>query len=176
MRPTLVESFRGIQIALAEAIVPELSSIFAQDVAQTIQMLLESLTSEVDTAAENLHSDNEAIAGLLSRAIDAIAALPWRNDQLTALVIEIETALAGRNDDSLAISALTVQNDRLRSALERTLVVFEDMVDPPEIGPLAPVRTAIYAHLREVAVRGWSFWDISSFRERMAQVRPTPRG
>jgi hypothetical protein len=33
------------------------------------------------------------------------------------------------------------------------------------------VRTEAYRHLRQLAVRGWSFFDVSGFRERMARAR-----
>lgn len=171
MRPTALESLRGIQSGLVEAVAPELSSAYAQDVAQTIQMLLESLAGEADTAAHNLRADNEALATLLSQANTAIGALPMRNERLSAFVSEIEGVLAESDDGSLAVSALTVRNDGLRSTLERLLMAFEDLVDQPGMQVLNAVRAAIYAHLRRVAVRGWSFWDVSSFRERMARVK-----
>jgi hypothetical protein len=36
------------------------------------------------------------------------------------------------------------------------------------------LRSDAYRHLREVAARGWSFWDVFSFRERMARFPFTP--
>jgi hypothetical protein len=33
------------------------------------------------------------------------------------------------------------------------------------------VRREIYTHLRDVSLRGWSFWDVSSFRGRIAEAR-----
>ena len=38
---------------------------------------------------------------------------------------------------------------------------------------LMSLRSDAYRHLREVAARGWSFWDVFSFRERMARLRAT---
>ena len=52
MRPNGVESIRAVQSALAEVIAPELTSPFAQDAAQTLQMLLESLAADWDSAAD----------------------------------------------------------------------------------------------------------------------------
>ena len=171
MRPNALESLRGIQSALLEAIGPELTSMYAHDVAQTAQMLLESLACEADTAAHDLRADNETLAALLRQAKTAIEAPPPRNERLSSLVPEIESLLAEPDGGSLAISALTVRNDRLCFTLERLLVAFEDLVGQPDMQTLSPVRAAIYAHLRQIAVRGWSFWDVSSFRERMARVR-----
>ena len=54
MRPKGIESIRAIQSALAEVIAPALISPFAQDAAQTLQMLLESLAAEWDSAADQL--------------------------------------------------------------------------------------------------------------------------
>jgi hypothetical protein len=38
---------------------------------------------------------------------------------------------------------------------------------------MVAMRSDAYRHLREVAGRGWSFWDVSHFRERMARLRAT---
>ncbi len=38
---------------------------------------------------------------------------------------------------------------------------------------LMAARSDAYRHLREVAARGWSFWDVFSLRERMARFRET---
>jgi hypothetical protein len=79
MRPNGLESLRAVQAALAEVIAPELSSAFAQDAAQTVQMLLESLASEWDTAAEQLSLDNETLERLLSASRDAMVSIPPGN-------------------------------------------------------------------------------------------------
>ena len=84
MRPTGPESVRAIQAALAEVIVPELASAFAQDAAGTVQMLLESIAGEWDTAAEDLRNDNEALRALLSTSRDAIKQAAASNENLSA--------------------------------------------------------------------------------------------
>ena len=171
MRPTGIESLRGVQAALMEVIAPELQSAFAQDAARTLQMMLESLANDWDTAAENLHRDNRALRDLLSQTREAIGSLPQSNDRLGALVKQIDSALAGPAGESLAITHLSAENERWRELVERTLVELEDAALEAAFLVLMPVRKAIYAHLREVAARGWSFWDIMSFRERMARLR-----
>ena len=169
MRPNGVESIRGIQAALTEVVSPEVQSEFTRNVLQTIQMLLESLAGEWDTAAEDLHKDNRKLADLLLLSAQAIRALPHSNDQLTSIVDEVEDVVSGEEQQSLVVSTMTATNNQLLATLERVLAVFGDGIDDAEYAGLAPVRRAIYQHLREVAVRGWSFWDAASFRERMAR-------
>ncbi len=138
---------------------------------QIIQALLESLAGDWDTAAENLRSDNQALGDLLARSLEAIRLLPERDTELASVVPDIESVLAEPADSSLVISNLTARNDRLRAVLERALVAFEGLIDDPAYADLVSVRRAIHRHLRDVAVRGWSFWDVSSFRQRIEQVR-----
>jgi hypothetical protein len=171
MRPTGLESIRAIQAALADIIAPELTSAFAQDAAGTLQMLLESLAGDWDTAAEDLRCDNEALSVLLAASRDALdSALPG-NKSLASTVTDIENRLREIQDDSLTLSSLASRNHALRALLERILVAFEDLTGQSEYEKIDGMRQDIYAHLRKVATRGWSFWDISSFRERMVAVR-----
>ena len=171
MRPNGVESIRGIQVALTEVLSPEIQFEFTRNVLQTIQMLLESLAGEWDTAAEDLHNDNRKLADLLSLSAQTIRALPQRNDQLTSIVDEVEDVASGEEQQSLVVSTMTERNNQLRATLERVLVAFEDVIDDAGYSTLVPIRRTMYQHLREVAVRGWSFWDAASFRERMARER-----
>lgn len=171
MRPSDIEILRGLQGALMSVVTPELHSLFAQDTVQTAQMLLEMLANELDTAADSLARDNRTIAGLLAQAREAIRALPQGGGGLASLAEEIDGVLAEPDDGSLAVSALNARHRRLSSALERVLAACEDAVGQPQQEPLMAVRAAIYGHLREVAIRGWSFWDVFSFRGRMTQIR-----
>ena len=172
MRPNAIESLRAARAALAELIAPELTSAFALDSAQTVQMLLESLASELDGAAENLSRDNETLRSLLSDAVNALRSAPNRNESLTPIVSEIEQRLREVGAASGVLSDLATRNGSLRSALESVLVAFEDLTGRPGSEKIDEVRTRVYNHLREVAARGWSFWDISSFRGRMAALQP----
>src|SRR5712692_7661896 len=153
MRANGVDSIRGIQAALMEGVAPEIQSEFALNVMQTVQMLLESLAGEWDTAAEDLNKDNRTLVVLLSQSSQAIAALPQSNNQLAPFVPEIEGVQGGPAVDSLAISALSARNGELRAMLERVLGAFENMIDSPAYAGLRPVRQAIYQHLRDVAAR-----------------------
>ncbi len=152
-------------------VVPELQSMFAQDAVQTMQMLLESLGNEWDVAAETLSRDNQRLRELLSQARAAIESLSPQDGELKGLSEQIGKGLDEAPSPSLALSHLTADNERLRALLERVLVACEDAADGPQWEPLLDVRGEIYRHLREVAARGWSFWDALSFRERMAQLR-----
>jgi len=170
MRPNGLESLRAIQSALAEVIAPELTSPFAQDAVQTLQMLLESLAGEWDSAADQLRRDNETLAGLLMLSRDAIKPAPGGNESFSAVVSEIEQRLNEDVADSIAIAALSSRNATLRGTLEQTLMAFEDLAGAPASDAIASVRAEIYAHLRDVASRGWSFWDVSSFRGRITGI------
>jgi hypothetical protein len=171
VRPTGPESVRAIQAALAEIIVPELASAFAQDAATTAQMLLESIAGQWDTAAEDLRNDNKALRALLSTSRDAIKEGAGGNENLASIVSEIESRLHEKEDGSLTLTNLASRNDSLRATLERILVTFEDLTSEAGLEEIDAVRRNIFAHLRDVATRGWSFWDVSSFRGRMAAVR-----
>ncbi len=175
MRPSAIESLRGVQAALATVILPELQTMFAQDSAQTLQMLIESIAGEWDTTAEDLRRDNLALQEMLDQAQRALSALPKGNESAASVVKEIDGALAAPADDSVALSALSARNARLRAALEALLVFLEDAAGAPGAEPLMALRRSAYEHLREVALRGWSFWDMMSFRERMASARAERR-
>ena len=170
VRPNAVESLRAVQAALAEVIAPGLASAFALDSTQTVQMLLESLAAEWDTAAESLSRDNEAHRSLLSAAGEALTNAPAGNESLRSLVSEIEQRLRDDVTTSLIISELASRNGPLRATLESVLAMFEDLTGRPGSEKIDEVRIRIYQHLKEVAARGWSFWDVSSFRGRMAAI------
>lgn len=165
MRPNAVESLRTIQTALAEHLVPELTSVYALDIVQALTMLVESLANEWDTAAENMRRDNEKLRGLLSLAPGVAG-----NTLPAAIVKEAAQAIAKPATESVTLSALSAENELLRAALERLLVGLES--EASRLGEAGvSLRRDIYAHLREVALRGWSFWDMASFRERMTDIR-----
>jgi len=173
MRPDGLESIRAVQSALAELIAPELSSPFAQDAAQTLQMLLESLAAVWDSAADELRRDNQSLAGLLMSSREAIKSASDSNESFASAVSEIEQRLSEDVGDSIAIAALSSRNDALRRTLEHTLMAFEDLTGEPPSAEITSVRGDIYGHLRDVATRGWSFWDVSSFRRRMTGIHQT---
>lgn len=165
MRPNAVESIRTIQTALAEHLAPELTSVYALDIVQALTMLLESLANEWDTAPEELRRENESLRKLLGSAPDA-----GGNVVNAAIVSDVEEALRTPPAAPATLSGLSAENQRLRAALERLLVGLESEL--AHLGePALSLRRDIYAHLREVALGGWSFWDMASFREKMAEMR-----
>jgi hypothetical protein len=170
VKPGGVESLRGIQAALADALVPELTSAYAQDAAQTLTMLLESLAAGWDTAVEDLVSANSAVRALLSQAVQVFAANEG-NEPAASLVKMCEDAIAVPPAATLRISALTAESEALRAALEHVLVALEDIAAGSADAPAMALRRSIYAHLRTEAGAGWSFWDVASFRERMVALR-----
>ncbi len=174
MKPNAIESLLGLQAALIETIVPELQTMFAQDTANVLQMLIESVAGEWDTAAEDARRDNTTMVTLLGLARDAIGSLPERNEELASLVSEIRETLAEPEPGSIVLSALGARRTRLSGVLERTVCALEDRAADAEFAALLPVRTAIYDHLREVSMRGWAFWDMASFREMITRLRATP--
>ena len=175
MRPTGIESIRAIQSALADVIAPELTSPFAQDAAQTLQMLLESLAAEWDSAADQLRRDNKTLEELLRSSREAIKSGSDGNESFSAAVSEIEQRLSENVADSIAIPALSFRNDALRGTLEQTLMALEGITAEQTSAAITSVRDDIYGHLRDVANRGWSFWDVSSFRGKMTEIRAAVR-
>jgi len=171
MRPTPIESLRAAQAALAEVVAPELASAFALDTTQTVQMLLESLASEWDTAAETLSRDNDTLNSLLSASGEALTGAAGSNESLAPIVSQIEQRLRDDGATSVVLSDLASRNGSLRATLESVLVTFEDLTGRPGSENIDEVRTRIYKHLKQVASRGWSFWDVSSFRGRMAALQ-----
>lgn len=165
MRPNAVESLRTIQTALAEHLAPELTSVYALDIVQALTMLLESLANEWDSAPEDLRRENETLRKLLGSAPGFAG-----NVLDAAIVSEVEESLRTPAGGPATLSGLSAENQRLRAALERLLVGLETEYSRLS-EPALSLRRDIYAHLREVALRGWSFWDMASFREKMAEIR-----
>jgi hypothetical protein len=170
MRPGSLDALRGIQTAIAEAIVPELQTVFAQDVAQVNNMLIESIAADWDSLVEDLQVDSSAVRALLEKAVSVLSPMVEGNELLSAHVTEIKGTLSP-GSNVLRISELTSENDTLRGALERTLVALEDIAAGPGDASAMALREAVYAHLRTVSAAGWSFWDVSSFRERMTALK-----
>ena len=167
MRPTIAESLRAIQGAIAEQLMPELSSLFAMEAATAASMLAESLLAEWDTLAEDLRADNAGLREILGAARDLLRS----NEAPGSLVSKIDGVLAQAGDKRLAISSLSSENDQLSDALADLLELIEDTHGEPGCENFGPVRAQSYRHLRRVAVRGWSYFDISGFRERIIKAR-----
>ena len=147
MRPTAAESLKGMQASLFEVIAPELRSPFAQHTLQTMFMLLESVTAEL-ASEEERRADGERMDALLSRVKQAVDGAGTKDAELLSIAEQ-----------------LPAHDTQTRAALlERTIVALESSAgeQPAE---LAKARSEIYAYLREAAGRGWSFWDMLSFRK-----------
>lgn len=175
MRPNSLEALKGIQAALNETVLPELQTVFAQDTAGVLQLLLESLAGELDTAAEDMRRDGRTMAALLADARAALQPFAGRNAELSSLVSEIGAARSEPEPESVVLSVLGARHVRLRAVLEKTICALEDRAADPEFASLLPARSEIYKHLRDVSMRGWAFWDMASFRELMTRLRATPR-
>jgi hypothetical protein len=105
------------------------------------------VAAELATEAET-KADGERIDALLSQVKQAVDASATNDAELLAITAQPPA------DDTQAKAAL----------LERAIVALETSAgrQPPE---LEAARNEIYAYLREVAGRGWSFWDMLSFRK-----------
>ena len=165
MRPTASESLRAIQAATMERLAPELQSLFAQEAASAVSMMIESLAAEEDTLAEDLRSDNARLREILGSARGPLG----RHEAGASLVTKIDGVLAQAGDERIAISSLSSENGRLNDALADLLERIEDSQGDGD--GLDAVRKAAYQHLRRVAVRGWSYLDVSGFRERIVKAR-----
>ncbi|TMB86558.1 MAG: hypothetical protein E6J45_13700 [Chloroflexi bacterium] len=179
MRPNPDEVLAGIQAALAETLVPELTTAYAQEVAGTVQMLLQSLAAEWDTAADDLRRDNQRLRDLLGQGATVLSQSDAGNENIASLVKDIESALARPPSEDLRVSALRAENEELRRFVERMAVLIEDLLadGPSKAGAeVSELRAAVYGHLRDVAARGWSFWDLAGFREYMSRLRAEQSG
>jgi len=160
VRPTPAESLRAIQGAVAEQLTPELSSLFAMEASTAITMLSESLIAEADTLAEDLLADNARLREVLTLASGS-------NGIDATLVSQIDGVLQEAGERRLAISSLSADNDRLSEVLAQIL----EAIEASDEEALLPVRRAAYRHLRRVACRGWSYFDVSGFRQRIIEAR-----
>lgn len=173
MRPTELEALRAVQAGLAEDIAPELVSLYAQDRQRTVQMLLESLAAGADSAAQDLVDDIAGLERLLDSARSALTSFADGNEDATLVVKDIDGVRGGPKSESLNLSVLSARHTGLSAVFERVLVFVEA---GGQDGDLAPLRKEMYAHLRHVATRGWSFWDMASFRGRMEEIRAAQGG
>ena len=171
MRPNGLEAIRAVQTGLAEVIVPELQTPFARDTAQTLNMLLESIAGEWDGMVADLRRDNEAVIAILSRLREAVSSGDGNGDAFAAVAKAIDGALSEADDDSVSVTVVAARNRQLNAVLEPAVQWIEDVFDEAGQESLGPIRAEIYRHLRDVAGRGWSFWDMASFREYMARHR-----
>lgn len=176
MRPDGLEAIRAVQTGLAEVIVPELQTPFAQDTAQMLNMLLESIAGEWDGRVADLRRDNETVVALLSRLRDAVQGSDGITGGFTSEIEAIDDVLPEAGEESLLASDLAARNRRLNEVLEPALQRIEDVTGEAGHEVLGPIRADIYRHLRDVASRGWSFWDMASFREYMARHRADSAG
>jgi hypothetical protein len=163
LRPTAAESLKAIQGTVAEHLAPEISSLFAMEASTAITMLCESLAAEADTLVEDLVADNARLREVLWSAHEVLA----RNGNAATLVSNIDGVLQEDGGRRLAVSVLSEVNDRLSEALAQLLEFIEESGDES----LAEIRRAAYSHLRRVAVRGWSYFDVSGFRQRIVVAR-----
>ena len=170
MKPGDNVSLRGVQSAIAGALVPELTSAYAQDAAQTLTMLVESLAGGWDSAVEDLVSGNARVRVLLSEAV-SIFAVGGGNEPGASLVKVCEDAIAVPPTATLRISELTAESESLRAALEKVVEALEDVAAGSADASAMALRRSVYAHLRTEAGTGWSFWDVASFRERMVALK-----
>jgi len=171
MRPDGLEAIRAVQTGLAEVIVPELQSPFAQDTAQMLSMLLESIAGEWDGRVADLRRDNETVTAILSHLREAVGSGDRNVDAFAAVVEAIDDVLSEVGDEPVLVTDLAARNRQLNGVLEPALQRIEDVFDEAGHEALGPIRAEIYRHLRDVAGRGWSFWDMASFREYMVRHR-----
>jgi hypothetical protein len=166
VRPNVAEALRGVQRSLASAPPPEVGRLFVEDAQRTSQMLLESVIGELEAGGGWAAADDATLRRLLAAGGEAVRGLD------DALAGDVAGALA----EPAKAASPAADNERLRGLLERLLVTCEDAAASGGGSPaLAAVRRDTYRHLRDVAGRGWSIWDMLSFRERMAELRREER-
>lgn len=150
---------------MGEILAPEITSPHAEEAARTVAMMIETLAAEWDSAAQDFVDDIARVERILTLARDELAHLEG-NEYRDDLVSNIDGVIGGPKPGGLRLSELSARHASLNAMLEQLLVSIESgRVELPE------ARSAAYAHLRDVAARGWSFWDAASFRERMQRLR-----
>ncbi len=168
MRPDERESILVVQGVLQD-LAREVSTDYARSQASTCLLLLQSLLAEMDSAVHDLAQDVAALRRLLADARGALVSLP--DDEASRLAADIASALEEAPPDDLRLSSLRPRRERLMGLLERFLCLCEDRQGMPDAEALEPVRGAAYRLLRRMALRGWCFWDVGSFREVLVRWR-----
>jgi hypothetical protein len=107
---------------------------------------------------------------LLGKAVSILSGRVG-NEPAGDLVSQIEEAIAAPSATSVRISELATESEKLRRVLEAVVVALEQIAAGPADAGAMALREAIYSHLRVEAGAGWSFWDVASFRERMAALK-----
>ncbi len=170
MRPNDLELLRLIEGTMLE-LGQEVPSAYSKAQAQFCFMLLEDLANRWNEAAHHLFHDIRELEEILGQARDLLKRLPQDDPQVSSLLQTLEVALQGGVGEDLRLSALEERHRRLLGALERLLCLCEDKVNEPAYEALMPVRSRAYQHLRREAARGWTFWDILSFRNYIMKVK-----
>jgi len=170
MRPNDVELVRLLESVVLE-LGQEVPSLYGKAQAQFAFMLLETVAAELDEAVHCLYHDIQELRGLLAQVQEAIARIPQDHPRIASLQQRLEEALNEEIGHDLHLHRLEGLHRRLMGALEVFLCLCEEVMGDPRYEPLMPLRAAAYAHLRRVAVRGWTFWDALSFRERILKER-----
>ncbi len=141
MRPNEQEVLQGIMGALGTYILPELQTDHARLELMLITVVLGTLVTEVDGAAQKLVEDNAALRELARRGADALAGA--RNPDLAGEL----RALANGIDPSVRLSDLSAANDKLHAAIGRLGVLVESSDEPA----MRELRSAVIERLRAEA-------------------------
>lgn len=128
MKPAVPETTRFLAAMLRDEIVPQLSGAHAGNVGMAAAML-DMVAEHWDGTAARLHSENKALHALVSRCAAHLG----------------EAAPAANAGDDLRISALTTQNEALRTQLIAHHVALENEGS----NAAATLEDEIWAFLRD---------------------------
>lgn len=135
MTPDPSRTLAGMAAAVAQSLVPELPTLFAQHTAGVTSSLAFILAQEVDRLADRLRVENRAVTALLN---GATALVPGD------LAADIASATAAAPAD-IRVSSLQAHNSRLRFLLIRVHAAVEATPGPEA----AAMNERIWAELRE---------------------------
>jgi hypothetical protein len=172
MRPNDVEILRLLESVILE-LGQEVPSLYGKAQAQLAFMLLETVAAGLDEAAHYLYHDIQELRRLLGQVQEAIARVPQDHPRMAPLTQRLAEALAQEAGHDLRLHRLEALHRQLMGSLEVFLCLCEEVRGDPRYEPLMPLQAAAYDHLRRAAVRGWTFWDALSFRERILKERET---
>lgn len=157
MRPSIDEILAGVQRALEDVILPDLSSSFAKSRARMAVRMIDYTRRVLAGAAEWQATEVAGLTDLLGGIQTELRALAAADPALAPA-----TAAAGRIESALAATADRTPADRLTAltaTLDEAIGAIDDLADRTDAPALADLRRHVRTYLieslaRELALTG----------------------
>ncbi|MBA7648767.1 hypothetical protein ES703_56556 [subsurface metagenome] len=163
MRPTLDKMFEGINYALLNDIMPELSSSFAMTRVLILSLTINQISATwQNTAQFPLIEENKDLRDVLAAASRTLEATKqdYKNESLEGLTREIDAELQREypsGEDYPVLQSLLEENCNLKEVLVNTITALEEINRDYKSQALDELRKKIRAHLRKHLNRQLSF-------------------